>query len=416
MDINFSNPGSAEEELDNLLQKPAKEVNFDQITLNEDRIFKDLYNAATLLKDRVSWTKNLSITNKKEEAQKFRRAWKNDEKYNPNFEYSTFNGNPRTAIKLLTALNRETTKIDKALVNDIGCQTLDVEDLRNLFRGIFEEFKMYVRVAATVKDENKWRPNCLKIWSMDEENILESKKRLINTDFDTKKEEKDLKAAEIKQMWVKELERLGIDYKVEIRDVDGCFNIPENKTAVVAKGEGQERLYSKSEAEMLTIHELFHVARSYNGRKVTEESSLPPILGMHTPYYDQTEEGGAVYREFQTGVITPSKKKDYDLRTMAAYYTQQGLEFYEIVEKLVKLGARPKRAYGLAARNREILRHHIYLGGLGEWENRENFDPLMIGKVNIDWAEKLHREVEAEDGILKEPPVKSKDIFNQPGF
>jgi len=42
----------------------------------------------------------------------------------------------------------------------------------------------------------------------------------------------------------KELERIGIDYNVEIRDVPGCFNIPEEQTVVIARGKKKERFFS----------------------------------------------------------------------------------------------------------------------------------------------------------------------------
>lgn len=417
LDIDFSSPGDAKEEIEDALRRDPKHVDMDELDIRDDKPLVDLNNAVVVLKDIVSWTKNMEMTNKAQEASKFQEAWKNDKKYDPSFEYSSPDVNPRTAIKFLSGLNRECTRIDKITLKELGAEKLEVEDIRNLFRGTFEEYKLYIKIAATLENTDSWRSNCLKLWPMNEESALNSKKKLVNNDFQTEDEEKTLNAAEIKQMWTRELERMGVDYRVKTRNVSGCFNIPEEQTVVVASGRDEERLYSRSEARMLTVHELFHVVRSYNGREVAEESGFPPILGIHTPFYDKTEEGGAVYREIKTDVMTSAKKKDYHLRNMAAYYTKQGLEFPVIVNKLVKLGAKPTRAFGLAARNREVLRHHIYLEGYQQdWKNQDELWPLLMGKINAEWANKLKKEVEAEDGMLERPPVMPEDLFNHPGL
>jgi len=213
-------------------------------------------------------------------------------------------------------------------------------------------------------------------------------------------------------MWEKELERIGIDYNVEIRDVPGCFNIPEEQTVVIARGKEKERFYSRrQQAEMLTMHELFHVVRGYNGRKVCEKADLPPIFGVHTPFYDETEEGGALYREKATFTDQSSQWKDYHLRFMAAYYLSEEVSFEESGEKLIELGAEPERAFDLLARNREALRHHIYLNGYHKWKNLDETWPLLIGKIDHQLAKILKKEVEA-NGMIDKPPVTGDDLFN----
>jgi hypothetical protein len=279
-----------------------------------------------------------------------------------------------------------------------------------MWKNIFREFRLYIEIADNIESYNKWRKKCLKVWPIDEDQIQESID-LLEHGIDTETEEKTLHAEDLKQMWEEELERIDAEYEVQVRNVPGCFNIPEEQTVVVAKGRGDERLYSESEAKILTMHELFHVVRAYNGRKAGEKSGLPPFLGIRTPFYDRTEEGGAVYREIRTGVITSEKEFDYHLRAVAAYYVAEGLGFMEAAEKLVDLGGKPERAFELLARNREILRHHIYMAGVAEWKRTDNLDKLLVGKVNSEYAELFWKEVEAE-GMLEKPPVTAEQVFD----
>jgi hypothetical protein len=412
MSSGFSSIAETDGKLEEILNS-SEELDEEEIDLDRENVLQQLYHASVILKDKFSWTKNIEIANKTEELKEFKQAWENNEEYSPSFRFSGFNYQEQKALDLLDELNSECRKIDKKTLRKYNVKELSVEDLRNLYRGIFEELKLYVKVAANIDDREVWKRNCLKIWPMDEESVMKSKHALEGMDFsDSDSSEENLQAEDLKMMWENELSRIGVDYDIEIRDVEGCFNIPEEQTVVVAKGSPEERFYSRTEAEILTMHELFHVIRSYNGMKLGRESGFPPILGVHTPFYDATEEGGAIYREFETEVITDEKKKDYHLRALAAYYTYQDHRFHDIIEKLVHHGAKPSRAFALAARNREVLRHHIYMGGYyQDWENNEDKQSLIAAKVNKEWADKIQKEIEAEDSALEEPPIKMKDIF-----
>ena len=411
MSTGFSSISEADSSFETLLNN-NEELENEDIDLDEENILQELYFVSVVLKDKFSWSKNVEITNKLDELQRFKQKWEENGEYHPRFNFSSFEYDEEKALSILDELTAECQKIDKKTLRQYNVKELTVEDLRNLYRGIFEEFKLYVKLSANLSDRNKWKKSCLKIWPMDEEAVMKSKKELDKISYNGEEDEKTLEAKDLKMMWENELSRLKIDYDVEIRDVDGCFNIPEEQTVVVAEGTDTERFYSRKEAEMLTIHELFHVIRAYNGVKIAEKSGFPPILGVHTPFYDETEEGGAIYREFEAGVITKGKEKDYHLRALAAYYTYQDHKFSDIIEKLVHQGARPERAFALAARNREILRHHIYMGGyFKDWKENESRNDLLSAKVNREWAEKIREEIEAENSALEEPPVNPEQIF-----
>lgn len=414
MSIKFSDKDEAEEHLEQVLKKDFEQLKTpvpELVEINQESVLDQLFNALEIFTDKASFIKNIKIQNKPEQRKKFLETREEAKKFEPEFEFKEFPYNERTFVMFLDVLIGECEKIGEDVLKERHAKEIDIEEFRAIWQETFEELKLYVKLAANIENRSKWLNLSQKIWPMASEQIVEDTRSRLENGFELEDEEKNLKAEDLKPIWEEELERIGINYQVEIRDVPGCFNIPEEQTAVIAKGEEEERFYSQQQAEMLTMHELFHVVRGYNGRKVCEEADLPPILGVHTPFYDQTEEGGALYREKVTGTAYPGQWKDYHLRFMAAYYLSEGIGFQEAGEKLIDLGAEPERAFDLLARNREALRHHIYLNGYYKWKDLDEFWPLLLGKIDHELASILKEEVEA-DGMIEKPTITEEDLFD----
>jgi hypothetical protein len=383
----------------------------------ENRI-EGLKEAVRHLTDKTSWIKNIQITNKKEERERFKQSRDEKQHYHPEFKFKKTN-DTQPLYSLLEQCREASQNISKEEMKKYGAEKLSAEDMQQFFSKIISELELYLELSENIEDEESWREYSEKIWPMiDEETYRDSIEKLEEMDKPEEKE-KTLDGEDLKEMFEEEVKRLGMDYSVELREVEGCFNIPEEQTVVAANGSSDDkRKYSKQEAEMLTKHELFHALRAYNGYKAGEESGFPPILGIHTPFYDQTEEGGALYREQKTNTNYAEKDFDYHLRLVAAYKIAEsdnyGENFKDIVEKLIDLGGSVDRSFYLVARNREALRHHIYLKGVSEWSERDEVWPLLIGKINSEYAEKFREEVEA-GGMLKEPEISLEKVF-ETGF
>jgi len=277
--------------------------------------------------------------------------------------------------------------------------------LQEFFKESFRELKLYVELADNVEDREAWKEVSERIWPMISKEEYQDSLEAIQG-LEDKEKEKVLDAEDLKEMFEEEIERLGFGYSVEVRDVSGCFNAPEERTVVVAKGTESERFYSREEAEMLTKHEIFHVVRGINGRNISDK--FPEVLGVHSPFYDQTEEGGALYRERKTNTNFEAKDFDYHLRLIAAYKLSTGESFHDVVEDLMDLGGSLDRSFYLVARNREALRHHIYLSGIKGWKENDT-EKLLIGKLNPDWAEKFWEEV--ENGSFNRPEIGAEALF-----
>lgn len=413
MSIKFSSKAETETDLEEILKKDFEELKTpvpELVEIKNENVLDQLFNAVEILTDKASFIKNIKITNKPKQRERFLEAREKNQNFEPEFEFKEFPYCEKTFVMLLDVLIGECEKISEEILEQRDAKTIDIEEFREIWQETFEELKLHVKLAANIEDRDKWLSNSQKIWPMAPERVMEDTRSRLEKGFEVENLDKNLSAEDLKPMWEEELERLGIDYEVEIRNVPGCFNIPEEQKVIIAKGEEEERFYSKKQAEMLTMHELFHVVRGYNGRKVCQEADLPPILGVHTPFYDQTEEGGALYREKLTGAAYPDQWKDYHLRFMAAYYLSRQFDFQEAAEKLIDLGGEPKRAFDLLMRNREALRHHIYLNGYQKWKDLDEIWPVLLGKIDHELANILKKEVKA-DGMIGKPPVTEEDLF-----
>jgi len=414
MSIKFSSKDEAERHLEEILKKDFAELKTpvpELVEIEQENVLDQLFNAVEIFTDKASFIKNIKIQNKPEQREEFLKAREDDESFEPDFEFKEFPYNEKTFVTFLDVLIGECENISEDVLKERGAKEIDIEEFRAIWEETFEELKLYVKLSANIEDRDKWLNLSQQIWPMASKRVVEDVHSRLEEGFELENEEKNLQAEDLKPMWEEELERIGVDYEVRIRNVSGCFNIPEEQKVIIAKGEEEERFYSKKQAEMLTMHELFHVIRGYNGRKVCEEADLPPILGVHTPFYDQTEEGGALYREKVTETAYPRQWKDYHVRFMAAYYLSEGFGLQEAGEKLIELGAEPERAFELLVRNREALRHHIYLNGYQNWKELDEVWPLLTGKIDHQLAKTLKEEVEA-DGMIGKPPVTAEDLFD----
>ena len=358
------------------------------------------------VKDLVSeahWART-KIVNRQEQKQAFLQAHESGESWNPDFRFQK----PETSeLREEVHEGLELAKsIDEKDVTRVGFEVLDKNDIKEFFTECFKELELYLELTEKIDDRMAWREVNEQIWPIvSEEKYRDSLEKIEG--LKNQEEEKDLRAEEVKQLFEEEIEGLGFNYSVEVRDVDGCHNIPEEKTVVVARGSEKQRLYSEREAKMLAKHEILHIVRGINGRNLSDRFF---ITGVHSPFYDKTEEGGAVLREHETNVNYSSKDFDYHLRLIAAYEISQGKNLDKVAEKLIDLGADPERSFYLIARNRKALRHHIYLSGLDDWK-KNNREKLMIGKLNPKWADKLWREV--EEGSFNRPKISAEEVFEK---
>lgn len=385
-----------------------------RIELDDERLLHDLAELVRIFLRKTHVFKNTGIENKQEQKERYLQKISDGENFKPDFQFREYPYSRGNLVKTIDHCIDKTAKIDNQNLEKYGAEQLEPGEMREFFAEIFRELKLHLKLAEGIENEDDWRKYSRKIWALPDEEVVQESYEKLGA-MEPGDPEKNLDPEEVAEMFREEVRRLEMEYSVETRKVSGCHNIPEEKTLVVARGENGERTYSREEARMLTMHEIFHAVRAYNGFKAGEKSGFPDIIGLHTPFYDRAEEGGALYREKMTGTMYPRKEFDYHLRLVAAYEISEAdsfrQDFSEIAEKLIDLGATKERAFELLARNREALRHHIYLAGLHDWREIENKEKMLVGKVNEEWAEKFWKEAE-KGGMIQKPEIGSEKLFD----
>lgn len=375
------------------------------LEFSEENLFDELFEMIKILTSEANWNTNINIVNREEQKKAFVQAKDKGEEWTPDFKFEETGKNYQALQKNIRKCITASKNISVKNMDDAGFQVLKAEDMQRFFSEAFKELELYAKLAEKIENREDWKKISEEIWPMISEEEYKNSLNEIK-DLENKDSDKVLDAEDVRNMFEEEIERLDFEYDVEIRPVGGCFNVPEERTLVVAAGSQNTRFYSIKEAEMLTKHELFHVVRGINGRSISDQ--FPEILGVHSPFYDQTEEGGALYREQATETNYESKDFDYHLRLIAAYKMSVGESFHSTIEDLLELGGSLDRSFYLVARNREVLRHHIYLSGLKTWKNN-NREALMLGKINPKWAKKFWKEV--EQGSFNRPQISADEVF-----
>lgn len=395
-------------------QKIREEESF-ELEFDEEKLVEQLQQMVQLMTGTCSWISNIKITNKAEERKRFKQKRERNERYTPELNFADFPHDENQLRQILERCKQAAERLEQHHLDSYGAEVITADQLTEFFQEIFRELELYVELAASIEDEDAWRNYSEKIWPLPSEEEAEKARKEMK-EVENEIPEKDLDSEDLRQMFEDEVERLGMEYDVEVRQVPGCYNIPEEKKVIVADGDDRKRYYSIEEARMLTMHEIFHAVRAYNGYNAGK-NDLPPILAVHTPFYDQTEEGGALYREKRTGTDYPEKEFDYLLRYLIVHELSQtdsfSDEFEDVMDKLVELGAEEERVFDLILRNREVMRHHVYKAGYEEWEDldEKQLDGLLLGKVNLEYAELFQKEVEA-GGMITPPEVTASQLFD----
>lgn len=405
--LDFSNEKKFRKQVEKLEKKEVANV---ELNVDEQNAISNFSTAVKVLTSKASWTQNIGITNKEEQKKKFKE---NRNNFEPDWKFKNNNIEEEKYIKLIEKLKDAVKEnITNISLEKYDNKTIGETTFQEFYLETFEELKYRLKIAKNIEDRETWKKYCMKCWPVENKESFENSLKFLKNNETPVEEDKVLNAEDVKKMWESELDRIDLDYNVEIRDVRGCFNIPEEKTVVVANGENKERTYSREEAKILTMHELFHVVRAYNGFNIGKSDEFPSIMGIHTPFYDKTEEGGAIFREYETDVINDEKEFDYHLRNVAAYYTKQDIRFSEIVKRLMDLGGTLDRSFYLAARNREVLRHHIYIQGFQDhWKQNKKPEKMLIGKLNPKYSNLFYEEAEAQ-GMFEKPKISYDQLFD----
>ncbi|MFP4402548.1 MAG: tyrosine/phenylalanine carboxypeptidase domain-containing protein [Candidatus Nanoarchaeia archaeon] len=186
-------------------------------------------------------------------------------------------------------------------------------------------------------------------------------------------------------------------YKLTGENIRVCFEELANKVMIRAKSGiisiNPQETFTSLDLERLKVHEIqTHYMRYFNGSKQPIE-----ILQNGTHNYIKTEEGLAVYMEHKHNVLSKAQLFIYAGRVVANYLSMH-YGFYDIFQRLKKLGFKDEDAYKITLRSKRNLKDTSQIGGftkdyiyfVGFYEVKEHlekypedFEKLFTGKIKL---------------------------------
>ncbi|MEO9969776.1 MAG: flavohemoglobin expression-modulating QEGLA motif protein [Hyphomonadaceae bacterium] len=160
------------------------------------------------------------------------------------------------------------------------------------------------------------------------------------------------------------------------------------------------RFSDLDEIQLLQHEGLIHIGTNYNG----QAQSRFPILGEAHPGNSRTQEGLAVFAEFISGALDPSRLKRLANRVIAIDMAENGADFIELYNFFRERGAtdEPFEAFesarrvvrgGLVEGGAPFTKDSVYLGGLLDVHNylrtavrtgdADYIRLLFVGKIDL---------------------------------
>ena len=178
------------------------------------------------------------------------------------------------------------------------------------------------------------------------------------------------------------------------------------------------RFSDLDEVQLLQHEGLIHIGTNYNGKAQTRF----PVLGEAHPGNARTQEGLAVFAEFISGALDPSRLKRLANRVIAIDMAEDGADFIQIYNFFRERGASddPFEAFesarrvvrgGLVAGGAPFTKDSIYLGGLLDVHNYLRtavrtgdaafIRLLFVGKIDLGDLEAM--KMLQENDLISEP-------------
>lgn len=338
----------------------------------------------------------LTPVNTGKEKERFLRAYAEGKPYNPVFEYENIGPEVGVFCRELIKING---KLEQCKYSVFA--PLYIQKINYLLR--FHELLLH-------RDSMDFASSLSTFYGIPSRHLLmEARKNLDN--LKNKGGEKDLSPGDVRGIFEKELERLGLEW--EVRPVNGGgVKIAVSAACSEIHIDFSAR-FSEARIKAYLCHEIgTHVFRAENGK-------FQPLMLFRSgfPGYMGAEEGLAAYNEARNGVLEPENLKKYSARVLAASICSE-TSFSELVDALTVYYP-PDEAFTFALRVKRGLKDTslhggytkdcVYLKGFQKVSDflkkqpseQEALKTLYCGKIGLQHFE-LARDLLAE-GFLKPP-------------
>ncbi len=325
----------------------------------------------------------------------------NIEQEKRNFFSSKYNVNPSFRYK----------KIDfnaHNLQQQLFSQDIDSikdEETRAFYRDVIYDYSGLIQCIETIGQGRKFYYNALKSFGTPTEKDVENARFILHfgdenyNDTEMTPQYSVEEAAAYFADFVKQY-----DFKLAIKlstKIAAAAMVQNNTQTLILK---KNHRYSANQLQVLANHEIgVHLVTTYNGL----DQDLK-IFHNGFPKNVETQEGLAVFSEYMSGCLTLYRLKELSHRVIAADSLRRGFEFsdtFDLLHNQYKLNREESYNITLRAhRGGGFTKDYMYLTGLKKiydaYYNKENLDPLLAGKVCIEYAPMVSKWM--KQGIAKE--------------
>lgn len=347
----------------------------------------------------------LSFVNPTNIESEKRKFFKSNFRLNPEFKYRPLTIDPHRF---------------KAEMYSLDIDSIDDIHFRQMYSDIISAYCDKVDLLKSLGTD-KFLYNSLRYFGEPSKNDLSNAQFLLYcTDLESRLPEKELDFEFVKHRFIAETEKYGAQFKIEISNsIPSDALVINSKKKVVLKKGAQ---FTATRLNALINHEIgVHVTTSINAANQPLK-----FLSLGLPKNTYTQEGLAIYAEFQCGGLTIERLKELGLRVLAIESMVSGNDFQTTFSYLYEtFNWDPNKLFYLVTRvyrGGGFTKDYLYLRGfrkvLQMKEKGKRLDNLFLGKTSHNYLGILNEMVDRK--ILNPPEfgvrilsdeIKSKEIL-----
>lgn len=307
-------------------------------------------------------------TNYAEEKEAFFTAVDDGEAYDPQYEYAEFEHRSKVA----------------KLLDDIQ-KVVETPLQQQLLTGLRGKLRMITAVGTPeITDTSK------AVYGFPSEETVEKAEEMErppnNDDGDV-----TVDTEQLQQAYTEMFDRLGMEYRCKLVDVEQVRNDPLNKQVILPKNVE----YTEMRAKRNLVHETTHSVRTYNGMKHGD-----PALMYGTNGYEIAEEGLPTFNESDVDVFDATVPK---ITSRVIAVANADKSFHELYRLMRDLGRSKRLAFIRAYRVKRgltdtlnaggFIKDHIYFEGYSRLaETPDLADNLYMGKISFEEVDMVDAE------------------------
>ncbi len=282
--------------------------------------------------------------------------------------------------------------------------------VKDLYRKVIDSYATKIELITQIGRE-AFLYNSLRYYGEPDYNDINNATFLLHARETETLPKKDITAEQALVRFNQAIETMGLPCKVAISSKLVAKAMVDNSKRLLLVN--SSAMLSELDINALIEHEIgVHLLTTLNA-----DAQQLKVLHLGLPGNTYTQEGLAIYREYQSGQINLTRLKVLALRVIAVNMLLKGDKFYQVYEFLADSGVlNVNEAFALTTRifrGGGFTKDHLYLKGfkdIVQLANTRSLDNLYLGKTGIAHLDALDALV--EQGIFTRPkylPDTSRD-------